>query len=63
MNTEPERQQRTEPLDRAAIIRDLTRLGVPRGGLVMVHSSLRSLGHVAERRRHGDGRFTGGAGT
>ena len=46
MNTEPERQQRTEPLDRAAIIRDFTRLGVPRGGLVMVHSSLRSLGHV-----------------
>ena len=47
MNTEPERQQRIEPLDRATLVRDLTRLGVPRGGLVMVHSSLRSLGHVA----------------
>ena len=52
MNTEPERRQRIKPLDRAALVRDLTRLGVPRGGLVMVHSSLRSLGHVA-----------GGAGT
>ena len=47
MNTEPERRQRIKPLDRAALVRDLTRLGVPRGGLVMVHSSLRSLGHVA----------------
>lgn len=42
MNTETERQ----PLDHAALVRDLTRLGVPRGGLLMVHSSLRSLGHV-----------------
>ena len=46
MNTETERRQHTEPLDRAALVRDLTRLGVPRGGLLMVHSSLRSLGHV-----------------
>ena len=36
-----------KPLDRATLVRDLTRLGVLRGGLVMVHSSLRSLGHVA----------------
>jgi aminoglycoside 3-N-acetyltransferase len=37
----------TEPIDRATLVRDLTRLGVPSGGLLMVHSSLRSLGHVA----------------
>ncbi|MDE2768336.1 MAG: AAC(3) family N-acetyltransferase [Chloroflexota bacterium] len=46
MNTVPEQRPRTEPLDRPALVRDLTRLGVPRGGLLMVHSSLRSLGHV-----------------
>lgn len=46
MNTETKRRRDTEPLDRAALVRDLTRLGVPRGGLLMVHSSLRSLGHV-----------------
>ena len=46
MNTEAEGRHRTEPLDRAALVRDLTSLGVPSGGLLMVHSSLRSLGHV-----------------
>ncbi|MYD92986.1 MAG: AAC(3) family N-acetyltransferase [Chloroflexi bacterium] len=46
MSTVPEQRLRTESLDRAALVRDLTRLGVPRGGLLMVHSSLRSLGHV-----------------
>ena len=64
MNTEPDRQRlsrprsgsssgdQDQPLERQHLVRDLKRLGVPRGGLVMVHSSLRSLGHVA-----------GGAGT
>ena len=47
MSTRPEPPQRSEPLDRATLVRDLTHLGVPSGGLVMVHSSLRSLGHVA----------------
>ncbi|MCY3895270.1 MAG: AAC(3) family N-acetyltransferase [Chloroflexi bacterium] len=46
MSTMPERRPRIESLDRAALVRDLVRLGVPRGGLLMVHSSLRSLGHV-----------------
>ena len=46
MNASPGHPQPTRPLDRAALVRDLTRLGVPRGGLLMVHSSLRSLGHV-----------------
>ena len=41
-----------EPLKRARIVHEFIRLGVPRGGPVMVHSSLRSLGQVA-----------GGAGT
>ncbi len=36
-----------EPLRRAVLVGDLTRVGVPHGGLLMVHSSLRSLGHVA----------------
>lgn len=52
MNTVPEQRPPAEQLDRPTLVRDLTRLGVPRGGLLMVHSSLRSLGHV-----------TGGAGT
>ena len=47
MNTALESGPSSEPLDRATLVRHLTRLGVPRGGLVMVHSSLRSLGHVA----------------
>ncbi|MCY3747822.1 MAG: AAC(3) family N-acetyltransferase [Chloroflexi bacterium] len=42
----PEQRPRTESLDHATLVRDLVRLGVPRGGLLMVHSSLRSLGHV-----------------
>lgn len=46
MNTEAERRRSTTSLDCAALVSDLTRLGVPRGGLLMVHSSLRSLGHV-----------------
>lgn len=46
MNTVPDQSLQTRPLDRAALVRDLRRLGVPRGGLLMVHSSLRSLGHV-----------------
>jgi len=33
-------------IDRAALVHALAALGVPRGGLVMVHSSLRSLGAV-----------------
>ena len=47
MNTALESGPGSEPLDRATLVRHLTRLGVPCGGLVMVHSSLRSLGHVA----------------
>jgi len=43
----PEQRPPTAQLDRAALVRDLNGLGVPRGGLLMVHSSLRSLGHVA----------------
>ena len=35
-----------EPLERSSLVRDLVRLGVPRGGLMMVHSSLSSIGHV-----------------
>ena len=31
---------------RADLVGDLVRLGVPRGGVMMVHSSLRSIGHV-----------------
>lgn len=46
MNTVPDHSPPTAPLDRAALVSDLTRLGIPRGGLLMVHSSLRSLGHV-----------------
>jgi len=46
MSTVTEQRPQPEPLDRAALVRDLTRLGVPRSGLLMVHSSLRSLGHV-----------------
>jgi len=46
MNTEAKGGRNPKPLDRTALVRDLTRLGVPRGGLLMVHSSLRSLGHV-----------------
>ena len=46
MNTEAKGGRNSKPLDRTALVRDLTRLGVPRGGLLMVHSSLRSLGHV-----------------
>jgi len=46
MSTMPEPRPQPEPLDRAALVRALVRLGVPRGGLLMVHSSLRSLGHV-----------------
>ncbi|MYA59689.1 MAG: AAC(3) family N-acetyltransferase [Chloroflexi bacterium] len=47
MTTMPEQRPPTAQLDCAALVRDLTGLGVPRGGLLMVHSSLRSLGHVA----------------
>lgn len=47
MNTTPDHHPPTEPLDLAALVSAFTRLGVPRGGLLMVHSSLRSLGHVA----------------
>ena len=47
MNTTPDHHPPTQPLDRAALVSAFTRLGVPRGGLLMVHSSLRSLGHVA----------------
>ena len=36
-----------EPLGHAVLVRELTRVGLPRGGLLMVHSSLRSLGRVA----------------
>ena len=46
MTSVPEQRPRTESLDHATLVRDLVRLGVPRGGLLMVHSSLRSLGHV-----------------
>ena len=35
-----------KPLQRGDLVHDFTRLGVPRGGLVMVHSSLRSIGYV-----------------
>ncbi len=47
MNSKSENRPSANSLDRATLVRDLTRLGVPRGGLLMVHSSLRSLGHVA----------------
>ena len=47
MNSKAENRPSANSLDRATLVRDLTRLGVPRGGLLMVHSSLRSLGHVA----------------
>ena len=36
-----------EPLERSSLVRDMVRLGVPRGGLMMVHSSLSSIGHIA----------------
>ena len=47
MTTQSERLHRSKPLDRASLVSDFSRLGVRRGGLLMVHSSLRSLGHVA----------------
>ncbi len=46
MATEPELRRHTLPLDRASLVSAFRRLGVPRGGLLMVHSSLRSMGHV-----------------
>ena len=46
MTTEPERRRHTQPLDRASLVSAFCRLGLPRGGLLMVHSSLRSMGHV-----------------
>ena len=48
MDSVPEQRPPTESIDHATLVRDLIRLGVPRGGLLMVHSSLRSLGHVAD---------------
>ncbi len=47
MNTTPDHHPPTQPLHRSTLVSAFTRLGVPRGGLLMVHSSLRSLGHVA----------------
>ena len=35
-----------KPLTLEVLVKDFHRLGVPRGGLLMVHSSLRSIGHV-----------------
>ena len=35
-----------KPLKRADLVSNLVRLGVPCGGLLMVHSSLRGIGHV-----------------
>ncbi len=46
MTTQSERPHRSKPLDRASLVSAFRRLGVPRGGLLMVHSSLRSMGHV-----------------
>ena len=39
-------QSGQSPLRRADLVRDLARLGVPRGGLLFIHSSLRSIGYV-----------------
>ena len=36
-----------KPLTTANLVQDFLQLGVPRGGLLMVHSSLRSIGHVS----------------
>ena len=58
MDTLPTEQgSRTGP----ELTADLERLGLPRGGLVMVHSSLRSIGTVARRGGNGGRRLARGA--